>query len=495
MYIEPVASAWPFAYHCDNTSWLCVTCEVSLRCQDHTCILNLLQVHSPLPIIATILAGCVSKTNPTRVQLLVCAWLRHIHSSSGVLALSASHLASTQVSALGLFSFFCAPPSMANAFIDEAMRSYGGKGWRFETHALPHCEVKALSDIEAPLTVEDFLSCCRQPAGAKTTVMILDVQLVMSDCGSSRDVALALKEQRVASLPEPLHFAETPPADSKVGGVVMDKGNGQLDVIKYVTFKDKGATQEATKFIAGSAYVPFSRPGLWAVKKAFQSLLDRLPGHHVHWSTVTKWQAQSKSGSSSASTCAPDTESLLQGVSFVNDNAPETDANNEQYTWVLMNIKEDSDSPIAGWPETKVRIMAQNKSRASNGATLQRGFPLTTCSLRPFLADKLLPLLYPLFVCYGVIALGWPGVGKTPALITVILAMGRFHIHRLQEDAMPGWRRAKSLDNFRHQVANVYEGIFLDDPNRENISGWPEVFLDSGRRTNHIWSLQRRKAH
>ena len=152
MYIEPVASAWPFAYHCDNTSWLCVTCEVSLRCQDHTCILNLLQVHSPLPIIATILAGCVSKTNPTRVQLLVCAWLRHIHSSSGVLALSASHLASTQVSALGLFSSFCAPPSMANAFIDEAMRSYGGKGWRFETHALPHCEVKALSDIEAPLT-------------------------------------------------------------------------------------------------------------------------------------------------------------------------------------------------------------------------------------------------------------------------------------------------------------------------------------------------------
>jgi hypothetical protein len=96
----------------------------------------------------------------------------------------------------------------------------------------------------------------------------------------------------------------------------MDKGNGQLDVIKYVTFKDKVPTREATK-LAGSAYVPFPRPGPWSVKKAFQSLL---------------------------------------------------------------------------------------------------------------------------------------------------------HIHRLQEDAVPGWRRAKSLDNFRHQVANVYEGIFLDDPNRENIS-------------------------
>ena len=205
---------------------------------------------------------------------------------------------------------------MANAFIDEAMRSYGGKEWRFESLPVPRCEVKMPGDMDAPITVEDFLSCCRQPSGVKTTVMILDVQLAVSDCGSPGDVALALKEQRVASLPVALHFAESPPADSKVGGIVMDKGNGQLDVIKYVTFKDKVPTREATK-LAGSAYVPFPRPGPWSVKKAFQSLL---------------------------------------------------------------------------------------------------------------------------------------------------------HIHRLQEDAVPGWRRAKSLDNFRHQVANVYEGIFLDDPNRENIS-------------------------
>ena len=38
----------------------------------------------------------------------------------------------------------------------------------------------------------------------------------------------------------------------------MHKGTGQLDVIKYMTFKDKVSTQEATKLIAGSAYVPFS---------------------------------------------------------------------------------------------------------------------------------------------------------------------------------------------------------------------------------------------
>ena len=76
------------------------------------------------------------------------------------------------------------------------------------------------------------------------------MHLAVRDCGSASDVALALKEQRVANLPGALKFAESPPADSKVGGIIMDKGNGQLDVIKYVTFKDKVATREATKLIA-----------------------------------------------------------------------------------------------------------------------------------------------------------------------------------------------------------------------------------------------------
>ena len=76
---------------------------------------------------------------------------------------------------------------MANVFIDAAMRTYGGKEWRFETHALPRCEVKAPGDIETPLTVEDFLSCCREPAGVKTTVMILGVHLAVRDCGSASE--------------------------------------------------------------------------------------------------------------------------------------------------------------------------------------------------------------------------------------------------------------------------------------------------------------------
>ena len=34
----------------------------------------------------------------------------------------------------------------------------------------------------------------------------------------------------------------------------------------------------------------------------------------------------------------------------------------------------------------------------------------------------------------------------------------------------PGWRRAKSLDNFRHKAPHVQEAWFLDDPSRSKVS-------------------------
>ena len=138
-------------------------------------------------------------------------------------------------------------------------------------------------------------------------MMLVDVQQDVENCGSAENVAAVCQEQRIESLPAALQFAHALPAHSKVGCIAMEKGHGKLDVIKLVTFQDKMAIRDATKIPAGSAYVPFSRPGPWAVKKAFQSLLDRLPGHHVHWGTVTRWEAQAKNSASSSSTWSPDT--------------------------------------------------------------------------------------------------------------------------------------------------------------------------------------------
>ena len=166
---------------------------------------------------------------------------------------------------------------------------------------------------------------------------------------------------------------------------------------------------------------------------------------------------------------APEDEELRQGIDFINSQAPEGDALNEQTFWMLTNVRDGSNTPIAGWPEAKVRDMCRNKSRGVAGARPNYDYPLRTYSMKSFMSDFLLPLLYPLLVLRGVMMIGWPGVGKTPAVIVMMLAIGRYHISQLGLHEKPSWRRAKSLDNFRHRVPQIHDGVFLDYPRREKI--------------------------
>ena len=85
------------------------------------------------------------------------------------------------------------------------------------------------------------------------------------------------------------------------------------------------------------------------------------------------------------------------------------------------------------------------------------------------MSDVLLPMVMPMLLTYGIMMVGLPGVGKTPCLISLAMAIGRYHVRRLSLTASPGWRRAKSLDNFRHRVPQVQEAVFLDDPSRHKI--------------------------
>ncbi|CAE7590672.1 unnamed protein product, partial [Symbiodinium pilosum] len=107
------------------------------------------------------------------------------------------------------------------------------------------------------------------------------------------------------------------------------------------------------------------------------------------------------------------------GIDFINSQAPEGDAQNEQTFWILCNIRHDSGSPISGWPEAKVRFMAQNKSKGLAGAQPQTKFPLTLLSLKP--------IILPLLMTHGLMLLGMPGVEKTPFVIALALAIGRYH--------------------------------------------------------------------
>ena len=357
---------------------------------------------------------------------------------------------------------------MANNMFDAVMQRVGGKEWNYDSLAVPQCGLVKAEDIEEPICLQQFLAeACRRTEGTKVTTVIFDVHTGVPEFGGFARIGEQVQRGELDGLPLPLQVPHTLPKGARMGLVIENLHDGTLNIVKVLHFPDKLAIAHALKLCTGDAYVPVYRPGPWAVRKTAQYLLQRLPGYRVLWNNVS--EKTSSIRKSQSAQWAPEDEALRLGIEFINAYSPEGDALNEQTFWILSSIREGSGTPIDGWPEAKVRFMCQNKSRGLGGAQPQYDFPLHTYSLKGFLSEFLLPLVYPLMVVHGVMMIGWPGVGKTPALIAMILAIGRYHIGRLGLNEKPSWRRSKSLDNFRHRVPQVYDGVFLDDPSREKL--------------------------
>lgn len=349
--------------------------------------------------------------------------------------------------------------------MDEAIVELGTKHWQLDLLSKPVCGV-----VESPsiITVSNFAQdACRPLSRSIKSIQVLfDVHIAVQGVNDVEGVGKLVAAGKFDELPPTIKFKATIPAESKVDIIVSKSGNDAVDIVKAIYLPRKVSFQVAESMCGGTGYVPVFRPGPWNIKKGIQLLLSRLGGYQVRWHTL-----EVGNPSSAKDKWNPTNHELEEGINFINAWAPECDARNEQTLWILVNIKADSATPIAGWPEAKVKQMAQNKSRGVAGALSMTEFPLTTMSLKPFMREVLLFYLYPLLLHFGVLLLGSPGVGKTPFVIVMAMALGRYHIRRNGSDGLhPGWRRAKSLDNFRHRAPAVHEALFLDDPCRSKVN-------------------------
>ena len=174
--------------------------------------------------------------------------------------------------------------------------------------------------------------------------------------GNLLSVCERLSNQDYSALPPRLQPTTSLPHGSTVSYIIHHLQDGTMDVLRIIRFAAKVAAKEATGSCTGLPLFFAYREGPWSGKKAVHALLGRLPGHHVVWWTLC--QKELKRSQSTAWT-APDDE-LVKGVDFVNKNAPDDDSENQQYLWILTNIKPDSGSPIgrraesSGWLRTKV---------------------------------------------------------------------------------------------------------------------------------------------
>lgn len=177
-------------------------------------------------------------------------------------------------------------------------------------------------------------------------------------------------------MPEPIRFKGTPPGNIKVDFLQVTLANGNVDVLKTLYLPRAMSFQATEALCSGKAYVPVFRSGPWNIKKGVQWLLNQMGGYQLRWRALEeKIQAEQ----SSKPTWSPSKSELEEGIYHINAVAPECDALNEQTLWILLSIKPDSGSPIAGWPEAKVRQMCQNKSKGLGGAMSMTDFLSEDC--------------------------------------------------------------------------------------------------------------------
>ena len=129
-----------------------------------------------------------------------------------------------------------------------------------------------------------------------------------------------------------------------------------------------------------------------------------------------------------------------------------------------MNIKADSGSPVAGWPEIKVRAMCQNKSRGLSGAIPARISPdhvQSPAFLRGPRADSHLPLADEHSHHDTGMSWCWEDSSNHCCVHgTVAASCPATPSPRCQT----GLEAPQELRQFRQRAPQVQEALFLDDP-------------------------------
>lgn len=354
------------------------------------------------------------------------------------------------------------PSPIIMALFDEAMETVGGADWVWSRLLVPKVEKKHAGDIQTPVSLEDFCTSALRPTvGVRSAWACCEL---IKDVPEQSEAVLGriLAEGASGVLPPCLNLAagKSLPHGANQGMVCRNNADGTMTVLRVILFASPVLTAHAASLVPGEALVPVSRPGPWAVKKAFQWLLSRVAGFHISWASVTqKDTAVSRKGSAED---IPDDE-IDEGVDFIMQKCPTDESEGEMSKWIWKCMKQSSGSKIAGWPEQRIRRIAENKRKASTSAPVQRFFPLTTMDLKPVWHKTMLPYMIPILLECGILLLGQPGVGKTPFFIALAMAFGRFR-HSTRGGGAPGWRRGKSWDDFRDRESEITVAAFLDDP-------------------------------
>ncbi|CAE7706170.1 unnamed protein product [Symbiodinium necroappetens] len=205
---------------------------------------------------------------------------------------------------------------MAN-LLESTMELVGGREWSFEALAVLQMGHVPSTEIENPITMENFLSsACRRCDGIQTATLMFDFHPKVPEFGRFARLGELIHQGKIQDLHVPLSLNGNLPAHAKLGIIVHNLEDSTVNVLKILHFADKFAASSGLELCTGNAYIPVFRQGPWALRKAIQHLLERLPGYRLLWNHVVQKQQSIQRNSSSQWT--PDVEALKAGIDYIN---------------------------------------------------------------------------------------------------------------------------------------------------------------------------------
>ncbi|CAJ1368555.1 unnamed protein product, partial [Effrenium voratum] len=143
------------------------------------------------------------------------------------------------------------------------------------------------------------------------------------------------------------------------------------------------------------------------VRKCFLYVLSDVSGEQ--WTAQVLKPKQVKpsraDGDSDKSSWNPSGDELRTGINFINEHDPLSNSKNEQYLWVLLNIR-DSTSPLCGWPQHVVLKACANRTTGNSQAEPEYFFPLLLNDLSDGFLREIVPLVLPMMPSFGLMILG-----------------------------------------------------------------------------------------
>ena len=218
-----------------------------------------------------------------------------------------------------------------------------------------------------------------------------------------------------------------------------------------------------------------------SVKKAFLHMLSDVKGEQWLCQVLRSKQIRPPRAEGDLDrSWNPTEEELRTGIGYINEHAPLSNSKNEQYLWVLLNIR-DNESPLFGWPQHIVLKACANRTTGNCQAEPEYFFPLLIFDLNETFIKEIVTLIVPLMPSFGLMILGRAGIGKTPTAQILAMAVARHMTTSRNMAGLPGWRRSKQIDGFRERPGEVNVPVLLDDPNLSGINLEDlKSFLDVG---------------